>query len=635
VEERRGSRSRFGQRGLIVGDAEQPLYAGALHYWRVDRGDWPRCLRAMKKLGLDLVETYIPWAVHELAQGRHDWAGELDVGAFLDEVARAGMYAIVRPGPHINAELTLFGFPERVLRRQTMLARTARDTPVWLPVPPRMFPVPSYASTKFRAEVAAWFGVMAAHVVPRLAPAGPVVAVGVDNEAQMFFRLGAYDHDYHPDALTWWQSFAGDVEPPRAWDAAAAERCMRWVQFKEHYTQRSLAWVADELRAVGFEDVALFHNLPPSAPHLTMHAPGATPSLLIGSDFYHQAKDYPVVRRRARYLVGSASPLPFAPEVGMGGPPWLPPMSSNDSTNVLLALLASGVRGFNLYMTVDRERWYGAPIGNDGRPRPLAQWLKTLLSTLRAVDWTSLHEARPLAVIASRCDSRWGIASSVADPITPVLGEFLRLGPAGAAELSRDDAARAHRSWLDALERALALAQIPYDLVDERSAVALERYRVVVLPTLERVDAQLWQRLHAAADAGVQVIVGPGQPRLDELGRPLPTPDLPANAGVMAAELIEDLDAMAGDLLDVVGDLPDEWALANEAPVDCSVFADPSGAARVVFVANREAAPTVAEVVAVEGAQLADPFSGDELVCAGGVIAVELAGYQVRLLRVA
>src|SRR5439155_11817396 len=32
-------------------------------------------------------------------------------------------------------------------------------------------------------------------IAPYLAPGGPVVAIGVDNEAQMFFRLGAYDHD--------------------------------------------------------------------------------------------------------------------------------------------------------------------------------------------------------------------------------------------------------------------------------------------------------------------------------------------------------------------------------------------------------------------------------------------------------
>ena len=55
----------------------------------------------------------------------------------------------------------------------------------------------------------------------------------------------------------------------------------------------------------------------------------------------------------------------------------------------------------------------------------------------------------------------------MADPVSPVLGEFLGLGPAGAAELALDEDAATYRRWVDAVERALTLAQLPYDLVDE------------------------------------------------------------------------------------------------------------------------------------------------------------------------
>jgi len=634
VEKRAGA--RFSQRGLSVGGVEHDLFAGAIHYWRLDRADWRPCLLAMKKLGLSIVETYVPWAVHELARGSYEWKRELDVGAFLDEVARQDMLAIVRPGPHINAELTLFGFPERVLRDERNLAKTARGTKVWLPAPPRMFPVPSYASTRFRKEVAGWFDVMAEHIAPRLAPSGPVVAVGVDNESQMFFRLGAYDHDYHDDSLAWWHEYAGDVEPPREWSADDAERCVRWVEFKEEYTARSLNWVADELERVGLGGVATFHNLPPSEPSLVMQAPNSE-RMLIGSDFYHQAKEYASYRRRARYLVGSARPLPFAPEVGAGGPPWLPPMSDDDQKNVMLALLASGVRGFNLYMTVDRDRWYAAPVSATGELRGTASWFTTLLATLRDVKWTTLRDHKPLALISTRCDARYAIASSIADPVTPVLGEFLGLGPAGAAELSRDDAAREHRLWLHGLEQALALAQIPYDIVDERccSAEQLAGYGVVVLPTLSRVDRELWVALHQAADAGVRVVVGPERPSQDQYGKPLADPSMPAKAGVMRPDSLDDLDEFASDLSAVVGPLPDEWATANEVPVDCSSFADTSGEARVVFAANRSAEFVTAEIVAVDGTRLRDPFNGRELACEDGVIAVGLQAFQVRLFVVA
>src|SRR6185503_12457699 len=121
-------------------------------------------------------------------------------------------------GPHCNAELTGFGFPERILRDEAMLARAAHGGPGWMPAPPRAFPVPSYASAAFREEVGAWYVAVGDVVAPRLAPDGPVVAIGVDNEAQMFFRLGAYEHDYHPDAIAAWREASGlDGDPPRAW----------------------------------------------------------------------------------------------------------------------------------------------------------------------------------------------------------------------------------------------------------------------------------------------------------------------------------------------------------------------------------------------------------------------------------
>src|SRR5262249_50426568 len=134
----------------------------------------------------------------------------------------------------------------------------------WLPSPPRAWPVPSYASEAFRAKVRAWYAAVAEVVGPQLAPEGPGVAIGVDNEAQMFFRLGAYDFDYHPDAIRWWREVTGDDgEPPRAWDPAQAGRCAAWVRFKDQYLARALGGFAGLLDEVGLGGVARFHNLPP------------------------------------------------------------------------------------------------------------------------------------------------------------------------------------------------------------------------------------------------------------------------------------------------------------------------------------------------------------------------------------
>src|SRR5438270_12895983 len=91
------------------------LWSGAMHYWRVPRAAWGKCLGALADLGLPLVETYVPWGIHEVAPGRYDFSGECDIRAFIVEAARAGLRVLLRPGPHINAELNYFGFPEWIV----------------------------------------------------------------------------------------------------------------------------------------------------------------------------------------------------------------------------------------------------------------------------------------------------------------------------------------------------------------------------------------------------------------------------------------------------------------------------------------------------------------------------------------
>ena len=642
-------KSRFTRRGLALGEPETgqeielDLFAGSMHYFRVARADWRRCLTAMRQLGLRIVSTYVPWGTHETGAGKFDWSDELDLGAFLDLVGELGMYAIVRPGPHINAELTFFGYPERILRDERMLARSARDTPVWLPAPPRMFPVPSYASKKFRSEVERWYRAVGKIVAPRLTPAGPVVAVQVDNEAQMFFRVGAYDHDYHLDAIAWWHELYPKAgAPPRAWDPDDAELCVRWVEFKDDYVARSLAWMAAALDAAGLGSVATFHNFPPSDPTL-VNVPRAERAIggVIGQDFYHNAHDAETYRRRALYLVGTAQPLPFAPEVGVGGPLWLLPMTAADQKNVTLGLLAAGIRAFNLYMVVDRDRWYGAPITIEGETREPGPWIRRLLTLLGELEWTRLRRRVPVALILSRADTRFATASSFADPLTPVIGEFLRLGPAGAAELARDSAAAEQRRWFTATEKALALAQVPYEIVDEECSVAqFARYRALVMPTIDRVDRACWLRLRDVADKGVQIVIGPGKPSCDQYGRDLgDDAALPKRAGLMRPASLTDTDSLAADLEAVAGELSALWTVDDQHAIDCSVFADKRGVERVCFVANRGAAAVTAKLLVPAGTGLLDALVDGETGIAlsadsGDVIEIPLAPYQVRMLAI-
>jgi beta-galactosidase len=640
VEARR--RSAFSASGLTLGAPdgvrEVDFYAAELHYWRVPSSSWPDCLAAVKQLGFELVSTYVPWSVHEAGGGRFEWGGGRDLRAFLAEVERAGLLAVLKPGPHINAELTYFGYPERVVRDPAVQARSAAGTPVWLPVPPHMFPVPSYASRRFRDAAETWLRAFAEMVAPLSFPDGPVVALQVDNETQMFFRLGAYDHDYHPDALAWWRQHSGEREAPRAWDPARAELCIEWVRFKESYVGRALAWIAAALDGAGLGELARFHNAPPSPPAL-VHLPGAAAAIggPAGLDFYHPARDHDEVRLRALYLGATGQPLPLACEVGVGGPPWLPPMSADDQTQVTNAILAGGARGLGFFMVVDRERWYGAPITVKGEARPPAEWLAALLRALRALDWTRLHRRSHAALVVSRAESRIAIASSLIDPLSPVVAELIArpLGPGGAAEMARDRGAALYRRWVAAVVGALDRAAIPFALLDEDAPdAAWQQHTMFIAPTLDRVDRALWQRLRDAAERGAQVIAGPDRPSRDELDRPLDRDArLPRRLGLMRAGSLSDIDGLALDLA-AAAQTAEDWTIDRATGVHLSVFEDASGAVRAVCVGNPSPRTVRAAIGAPSGTSLRDPWTNRIVKGEKRSLLVDLEPHAVRLLAV-
>jgi beta-galactosidase len=506
-----------------------------------------------------------------------------------------------------------------------------------LPAPPRAFPIPSYASATFQAHVRTWYAAVAEVVVPFLGD--PVVAIGVDNEAQLFFRTGAFDLDYHADALAWWRDASGLDEPPRAWDPADAARCALWLKFKDEYIARALGAFATLLDDVGLGEVARFHNLPPGHyGHYDVRALQRAIGGPVGIDAYTARADFPALRRRTAALAGNASPLPLACEAGVGFVPWFPPLdAAADSTrerDQLLTLLAAGVRGFNLYMAIERDRFYGAAISSEGRVE--ATWIQPLVAALAEVDWPSLRRAAPIALVDVRADARFGLATSLLDPITPVLADFLALGPGGIAELGTDSAAVAARRWQTAIAHALELAQVPYAIVDEATPEdELARYRAVIAPTQDRVDRGLWQRLRALAERKRSVVViGPGTPTRDELDQPLLDP-APKRMGRLKQGSLEDLAGLAEDLAQLAGDASDAWHVERPDDVRAMAFADAGEVTRVVFVASDAPRATTAVVLAGDGVtSLRDVFTAERLPVGDGRFAIAIPPRGLRMFVV-
>ena len=100
---------------LSLHDKTKTLYAGAVHYWRLQRDKWGPILDEVKRMGFTAISIYIPWEVHEVGRGEFSFADEKDIDAFLTLVEQRDLDIVVRPGPQINSELTWFGYPLRIL----------------------------------------------------------------------------------------------------------------------------------------------------------------------------------------------------------------------------------------------------------------------------------------------------------------------------------------------------------------------------------------------------------------------------------------------------------------------------------------------------------------------------------------
>lgn len=143
------------------------ILSGAMHYWRVMPIYWEDRMIKMKEMGLNTLETYVPWKLHEPEEGVYDFEGRLDVVKYIETAHRLGLKVIFRPGPYICAELDFGGFPAWLLADKNMELRSFN---------------PAYLE-----KVERFFHVLLQKIKPLTSShGGPIVALQIENEYGAF-----------------------------------------------------------------------------------------------------------------------------------------------------------------------------------------------------------------------------------------------------------------------------------------------------------------------------------------------------------------------------------------------------------------------------------------------------------------
>ncbi|MDP9076741.1 MAG: beta-galactosidase [Bacteroidota bacterium] len=101
----------FDSKGFLVNGARTFIVSAGLEYARIPNQLWYDRLLRIKRAGFNCVEIYTIWNFHEPQEGKFDFSGDHDLGAFLNTVEKLGMYAIVRVGPYYCAEWDNGGYP--------------------------------------------------------------------------------------------------------------------------------------------------------------------------------------------------------------------------------------------------------------------------------------------------------------------------------------------------------------------------------------------------------------------------------------------------------------------------------------------------------------------------------------------
>lgn len=161
---------KAGNGEFLLEDKSFQVLSGAIHYFRVVPEYWEDRLRKLKAMGLNTVETYVPWNFHEPKKGEFSFSGMADIERFISTAQALGLYVIVRPSPYICAEWEMGGLPSWLLAEKEIILRSSQPA--------------------FLRHVEEYYDVLLPKMEKHLSKnGGPIIAMQIENE------YGAYGND--------------------------------------------------------------------------------------------------------------------------------------------------------------------------------------------------------------------------------------------------------------------------------------------------------------------------------------------------------------------------------------------------------------------------------------------------------
>lgn len=114
----------FDKNSLIVDGKRVFIRSGAFHYFRTPGVELAKDrFMKLKAAGYNTVDIYLNANYHSPEEGKYDFSGIKDIRKVLQVAKEVGLYAIIRPGPFINAEVNAGGLPYWLLNKKGVIPR--------------------------------------------------------------------------------------------------------------------------------------------------------------------------------------------------------------------------------------------------------------------------------------------------------------------------------------------------------------------------------------------------------------------------------------------------------------------------------------------------------------------------------
>ncbi|OGX43330.1 MAG: hypothetical protein A3F87_00995 [Omnitrophica WOR_2 bacterium RIFCSPLOWO2_12_FULL_51_24] len=522
---------------------EEPIFlvTADYPYYRDDAGNWDDRLKKIKNAGIDAVTFYTPWRHHAHKSGDKielDFDGRTqpnrNVKLFLELCAEKKLWAVVKPGPYIHAELTFGGLPDWAAAEKGSGIEPLvnnKGEPMLDPFrPPGSYgrPMPAPLCKKFKAMTKEWYRSVYDNLIKdSIYPKGNIIAVQVCNEGLYSNGPAAItDYDYSDSALELYKKFARreNVRAPRRLSAVKKISDLRdyldWARWQSEYMRLVYAEFSSVLRG----KVPIVINLnPPSEGRgldhwLTRVIPENWPGISYGfTNWLRPVSEDRVSFDRYSLLSKRKRGINFEENWGFSklyDYHFQYPVVCVFET---LLAIANGATGFNVYTAVNTASWDDSIDCQHERPYPDSSPIKedgsltkkyevlNLMSLFFEVNGPEFLRCEPDATVA------WGLYPPYA---------YL-----AAWDIPKEDWDRFHAEpvrcgyeALDRFQRIMRDRNGDFQIVNLETAspAELKRHKFIALYGGFFMDGKTQKKLASYSSAGGRVIFIGEAPHLDE-----------------------------------------------------------------------------------------------------------------------